>query len=66
MGEVADNSNVGKEWVTVALRVRVPKEIKTYMLKNVPLGDETKDFLAKWGNVAKDAAVDVKEKNENS
>lgn len=40
------------------------EKLKDNPLKNVPLGDETKDFLAKWGNVAKDAAVDVKEKGK--
>ena len=37
-------------------------------LKNVPLGDETVDFMKRWGSVAKDAAIDafddVKEKGQ--
>lgn len=33
-------------------------------LKNVPLGDETIDFMKKWTNVAKDKFEDVKEKGE--
>ena len=31
------------------------EKLKDNPLKNVPLGDETKDFFAKWGNAAKDA-----------
>ena len=30
------------------------EKLKDNPLKNVPLGDETKDFFAKWGNAAKD------------
>ena len=33
-------------------------------LKNVPLGDETIDFMKKWGGVAKERFQDVKEKGE--
>lgn len=33
-------------------------------LKNVPLGDETIDFMKKWGNTAKDKLQDVKEKGQ--
>ncbi|EHM42189.1 hypothetical protein [Anaeroglobus geminatus] len=38
------------------------EKLKDNPLKNVPLGDETKDFLAKWGSAAKDAVMDAKEK----
>ena len=30
----------------------------------MPLGDETKDFFAKWGNAAKDAVMDAKDKGQ--
>ena len=33
-------------------------------LKNVPLGDETVDFVKKWGGTAKDKFQDVKEKGQ--
>lgn len=33
-------------------------------LKNVPLGDETIDFVKKWGDVAKEKIEDVKEKGQ--
>jgi len=39
-------------------------EWKEKALKNVPLGDETKDFFAKWGNAAKDAVMDAKDKGQ--
>ena len=38
--------------------------LKDNPLKNVPLGDETKDFFAKWGNAAKDAVMDAKDKGQ--
>ena len=40
------------------------EKIKDNPLKNVPLGDETKDFFAKWGNAAKDAVMDAKDKGQ--
>lgn len=33
-------------------------------LKNIPLGDETIDFMKKWSGVAKDKLQDVKEKGQ--
>ena len=39
-------------------------KLKENPLKNVPLGDETIDFMKKWGGVAKDRIQDVKEKGE--
>lgn len=33
-------------------------------LKNIPLGDETIDFMKKWGGAAKDKLQDVKEKGQ--
>ena len=40
------------------------EKLKDKPLKNVPLGDETKDFFAKWGNAAKDAVMDAKDKGQ--
>ena len=40
------------------------EKLKDNPLKNVPLGDETKDFFAKWGNAAKDAVIDAKDKGQ--
>ena len=40
------------------------EKLKDNSLKNVPLGDETKDFFAKWGNAAKDAVMDAKDKGQ--
>ena len=40
------------------------RKLKDNPLKNVPLGDETKDFFAKWGNAAKDAVMDAKDKGQ--
>lgn len=40
------------------------EKLKDSPLKNVPLGDETKDFFAKWGNAAKDAVMDAKDKGQ--
>ena len=39
-------------------------KLKENPLKNVPLGDETIDFMKKWGGVAKERFQDVKEKGE--
>ncbi|OBZ32751.1 hypothetical protein [Megasphaera sp. DISK 18] len=39
-------------------------KLKENPLKNVPLGDETIDFMKKWGGAAKDCIQDVKEKGE--
>ena len=50
------------EWKDKA-REQVDK-LKENPLKNVPLGDETIDFMKKWGGVAKDRFQDVKEKGE--
>lgn len=52
------------EWKDKA-REQVDK-LKENPLKNVPLGDETIDFMKKWGGVAKDRFQDVKEKGKNS
>ena len=41
------------------------EKLKDNPLKNVPLGDETKDFFAKWGNAAKDAVMDAKDKGQD-
>lgn len=35
-------------------------------LQNVPLGDETVDFMKKWGTAAKDAINDMKEKGQEA
>lgn len=40
------------------------EKLRDNPLKNVPLGDETKDFFAKWGNAAKDAVMDAKDKGQ--
>ena len=40
------------------------EKLKDNPLKNVPLGDETKDFFAKWGSAAKDAVMDAKDKGQ--
>ena len=40
------------------------EKLKDNPLKNEPLGDETKDFFAKWGNAAKDAVMDAKDKGQ--
>ena len=40
------------------------EKLKDNPLKNVPLGDETKDFFAKWGNAAKDAVMDAIDKGQ--
>lgn len=40
------------------------EKLKDNPLKNVPLGDETKDFFAKWGNAAKDAVMNAKDKGQ--
>ena len=40
------------------------EKLKDNPLKNVPLGAETKDFFAKWGNAAKDAVMDAKDKGQ--
>lgn len=45
------------EWKDKA-REQVDK-LRENPLKNVPLGDETVDFMKHWGSVAKDAAVDA-------
>ena len=50
------------EWKETA-KEQVEK-LKDNPLKNVPLGDETKDFFAKWGNAAKDAVMDAKDKGQ--
>ena len=50
------------EWKDKA-REQVDK-LKENPLKNVPLGDETIDFMKKWGGVAKERFQDVKEKGE--
>ena len=50
------------EWKDKA-REQVDK-LKVNPLKNVPLGDETIDFMKKWGGVAKERFQDVKEKGE--
>lgn len=50
------------EWKDKA-REQVDK-LKENPLKNIPLGDETIDFMKKWGGVAKDRFQDVKEKGE--
>lgn len=50
------------EWKDKA-REQVDK-LRESPLKNVPLGDETIDFMKKWGNTAKDAFIDVKEKGQ--
>ena len=51
------------EWKDKA-REQVDK-LKENPLKNVPLGDETIDFMKKWGGVAKERFQDVKEKGED-
>ena len=50
------------EWKDKA-REQVDK-LRESPLKNVPLGDETIDFMKKWGNTAKDAFIDVKDKGQ--
>lgn len=50
------------EWKDKA-REQVDK-LKENPLKNVPLGDETIDFMKKWGGVAKERFQNVKEKGE--
>jgi uncharacterized protein (DUF697 family) len=35
-------------------------------LQNIPLGDETADFMKKWGGAAKDAFKDMKEKGQEA
>ena len=50
------------EWKDKA-REQVDK-LKENPLKNVPLGDETIDFMKKWGGVAKERFQDVKAKGE--
>ncbi|MGE1063113.1 hypothetical protein NXG27_10895 [Megasphaera paucivorans] len=35
-------------------------------LQNIPLGDETVDFMKKWGNTAKDIFMDMKEKGQEA
>ncbi|MCI1822610.1 MAG: hypothetical protein LKI76_01550 [Megasphaera sp.] len=35
-------------------------------LQNIPLGDETVDFMKKWGNAAKDIFMDIKEKGQEA
>lgn len=50
------------EWKDRA-REQVDK-LRENPLKNVPLGDETIDFMKKWGSNAKDAFMDVKEKGQ--
>lgn len=50
------------EWKNKA-REQVDK-LKENPLKNVPLGDETIDFMKKWGGVAKERIQDFKEKGE--
>ena len=40
------------------------EKLKDNPLKNVTLGDVTKDFFAKWGNAAKDAVMDAKDKGQ--
>lgn len=50
------------EWKDKA-REQVDK-LKENPLKNIPLGDETIDFMKKWGGVAKERFQDVKEKGE--
>ena len=50
------------EWKDKA-REQVDK-LKENPLKNVPLGDETIDFMKKWAGVAKERFQDVKEKGE--
>lgn len=50
------------EWKDKA-REQVDK-LRESPLKNVPLGDETIDFMKKWGNTAKDAFIDFKEKGQ--
>lgn len=50
------------EWKDRA-REQVDK-LRENPLKNVPLGDETIDFMKKWGNTAKDSLTEVKEKGQ--
>lgn len=50
------------EWKDKA-REQVDK-LRDNPLKNVPLGDETIDFMKKWGNTAKEKFQDVKEKGQ--
>lgn len=50
------------EWKDKA-REQVDK-LRESPLKNVPLGDETVDFMKKWSSVAKDRLQDVKEKGQ--
>ena len=50
------------EWKDKA-REQVDK-LRESPLKNIPLGDETIDFMKKWGNTAKDAFIDVKERGQ--
>lgn len=50
------------EWKDKA-REQVDK-LRDNPLKNVPLGDETIDFMKKWGGAAKEKFQDVKEKGQ--
>lgn len=50
------------EWKDKA-REQVDK-LRDNPLKNIPLGDETIDFMKKWGNTAKEKFQDVKEKGQ--
>lgn len=50
------------EWKDKA-REQVDK-LRDNPLKNIPLGDETVDFMKKWGSAAKEKFQDVKEKGQ--
>lgn len=50
------------EWKNKA-REQVDK-LRDNPLKNIPLGDETVDFMKKWGTAAKEKFQDVKEKGQ--
>ena len=61
------NPNIKIEILVPDFRGRITQaleKLKDNPLKNVPLGDETKDFFAKWGNAAKDAVMDAKDKGQ--
>lgn len=41
------------------------EKLKEYPLKNIPLGDETIDFMKRWGHLAQEKLNDVKKRGKN-
>ena len=62
--DMAPYADMMSEWKDKA-REQVDR-LRANPLKNIPLGDETVDYMKKWGNAAKDVVMEVKEKGQEA